>query len=70
MLGVQVYVRITENNLLATAPAAIKQRIINRRRPRVFLLVLPLKKGSDVVSDIVDEISNCRERLSYICSLR
>jgi hypothetical protein len=41
-----VYVLITENNLLAIAAAAIVQRMTNRRRPLVFLPLLPSKKGS------------------------
>lgn len=37
---------ITLNNRLATAAAAIVQRIISRRMPRVFRPVSPSKKGS------------------------
>jgi hypothetical protein len=47
------YIRITENSRLATAAAAIVQRIINRRRPLVFLPVLPSKEGSVDVAVIV-----------------
>jgi hypothetical protein len=46
-------VRITENSRLATAAAAIVQRIINRRRPLVFLPVLPSKEGLVDVAVIV-----------------
>ena len=65
-------IRITENSRLATAAAAIKHRIVNRRSPRVFLPVLPLKKGSSVVADIVGvgEKNVCRGDVAvrYICS--
>jgi hypothetical protein len=37
---------MTLNNLELIPAAAIKQRIVNRRRPLVFLPELPLKKGS------------------------
>jgi hypothetical protein len=37
--------RITENNLLATAAAAMVHRMINRRRPLVFLPLSPSKKN-------------------------
>jgi hypothetical protein len=47
------YVRITEKRRLATAAAAIRQRIVNRNRPLVFLPVLPAKKGSGVVAAII-----------------
>jgi hypothetical protein len=53
--GAAEYLRITEKRRLATAAAAIKERIVNRRSPLVFLPVLPLKKGSDIVSDMVDD---------------
>lgn len=45
-----VNIRITEKRRLETAAPAIKHRIVNRSRPRVFLPVLPLKKGSIVGS--------------------
>lgn len=48
-----VYIRITENRRLATAAAAIKHRIVIRNTPRVFLPVLPLKKGSDAVAVVI-----------------
>jgi hypothetical protein len=54
-VGAAGNVRITEKRRLATAAAAINERIVNRRSPLVFLPVLPLKKGSDIVSDIVDD---------------
>lgn len=37
---------MTLNRRLATAAAAIVQRMISRSRPRVFRPVSPLKKGS------------------------
>lgn len=37
---------MTLNKRLATAAAAMVQRIINRSRPRVFRPVSPLRKGS------------------------
>ena len=37
--------RMTENNLLATAAAAIVHRIMRRRRPLVFLPLSPSKKN-------------------------
>jgi len=46
-------IRITENRRLAIAAAAIRQRITNLRRPLEFFPVLPLKKGSAVVTVIV-----------------
>jgi hypothetical protein len=49
-LELYAYVLITENNRLETAAAAIVQRMTNRRRPRVFLPVIPLKKGSSVTA--------------------
>ena len=48
-----VDIRITENRRLATAAAAIKQRIVIRKSPLVFLPVLPWKKGSVTVAVIV-----------------
>ena len=46
-------VRMTENKRLATAAAAIKQRMVNRRSPLEFFPVLPTKKGSAVFALIV-----------------
>jgi hypothetical protein len=56
---------MTENNLEATAEAAINVRIVNRKIPLVFLPVLPLKKGSAIVSAIVDVVGrkSCRRRI-------
>jgi hypothetical protein len=48
-----VYVRITEKRRLATAAAAIKQRIVNRKRPLEFLPVALFMKGSKIVLVIV-----------------
>jgi len=47
-LGINI--RITEKRRLETAAPAIRHRMVSRRRPRVFLPVLPLKKGSTVGS--------------------
>lgn len=44
---------MTENNLLATAAAAIVQRIVSFSIPRVFAPVLPLKKTSVIGVDAV-----------------
>jgi hypothetical protein len=49
----EVYVRITENRRLATAAAAITQRIVILSKPLVFLPVLPVKKGSTVVAIVI-----------------
>ncbi len=57
-------VRITEKRRLATAAAAIKQRMVNRRSPLVFLPVLPLKKGSDIDSAIVGGFKEKLSRMS------
>jgi hypothetical protein len=51
--GALAHLRMTENSRLAIAAAAIKQRIVKRSTPLVFLPVLPLKKGSSFMSDIV-----------------
>ena len=45
-LGAPKDIRITLNNLLDTAAAAMVQRIMIRSRPLVFLLVLTCKNGS------------------------
>jgi hypothetical protein len=51
------YIRITEKRRLATAAAAIKQRMVIRRSPLVVLPVFPLKRGSvkESVMVAVDE---------------
>ena len=46
--------RITLNKRLATAAAAIVQRMINRRRPLVFRPVSPFKKGSKTSTAMFD----------------
>lgn len=46
-----------------TYAAAIKDKMINRRRPLEFLPVLPLKKGSAIVSAIVGGLA---EKLSMM----
>ena len=46
--------RITLNKRLATAAAAIVQRMINRRRPLVFRPVSPFKKGSKTSTAMLD----------------
>lgn len=70
----RVHVRITENRRLATAAAAIKQRIVILNKPLVFLPVLPFKKGSAVVAIVVGVSVDGREGWSLscisVCSLR
>jgi len=58
-------VLMTENNLEAMAAPAMSERIVNRRSPLVFLPVLPLKKGSVIVSAmvVVGVPKSCRRRL-------
>jgi hypothetical protein len=41
---------MTEKSRLAIAAAAMRHRIVNRRRPLVFLPVIPRKNGSAVVA--------------------
>ena len=53
--GACVGLLITLNRRLETAAAAMVQRIINRRRPRVFRLVSPFKKGSINAGAIFNE---------------
>lgn len=43
-------VRMTENNRLAMAAAAMVQRMMMRKRLRVFFPVSPRRKGSNGVS--------------------
>lgn len=57
--SVKEYLRITLNKRLATAAAAIVQRIINRRRPRVFRPVSPFKKGSKTSTAMFDAAGQC-----------
>lgn len=52
---------ITLNRRLATAAAAMVQRMINRRRPRVFRLVSPFKKGS------ISGLAMSKEELGGLC---
>lgn len=49
----RIHLRITEKRRLATAAAAITQRIVILSRPLVFLPILPFKKGSTVVAIVV-----------------
>ena len=56
--------RITLNSRLAIAAAAIVQRIIIRRRPRVLRPLLPLRNGSSPAATIIDavgEMDACRQ---------
>lgn len=56
--------RITLNSRLAIAAAAIVQRIIIRRRPRVLRPLSPFRKGSNpaaTIVDAVDELDGCRQ---------
>ena len=56
--------RITLNSRLAIAAAAIVQRIIIRRRPRVLRPLSPFKKGSNpaaTIIDVVGEMDECRQ---------
>ena len=53
---IRVRVRITLNNRLATAAAAIVKRITSRSRPRVFRAVSPFKKGSIEAGGIVNDV--------------
>lgn len=46
-------IRITENNLLDTAAAAIVQRMTSRRRPFEFLPVAPFNKGDSIAAVMV-----------------
>lgn len=56
-----VDIRITEKRRLETAAPAIKHKMVNRSSPRVFLPVLPLKKGSTVASIAMAgvDVANC-----------
>ena len=49
--------RITLNSRLATAAAAIVQRIISRSKPRVFRPVSPFRNGSIGPTMDVEDIS-------------
>lgn len=63
------YVLITEKRRLAIAAAAIVQRIVSRRRPRVFLPVLPLKNCSalaTVILVVVDRLMSSLEILRQV----
>ena len=72
--------RITLNSRLAIAAAAIVQRIIIRRRPRVLRPVSPFRKSSNPAATIVDavgEFDGCRqgrsqksERTDRVCGLK
>jgi hypothetical protein len=64
------HVRITEKRRLATAAAAIKQRMVILSRPLVFLPILPLRKGSIVVAIVAGVGIDGEEKLDvilYIC---
>jgi hypothetical protein len=47
------HLRITENSRLATAAAAMKQRMITRSNVRVLLLLPTLERRSRELADIV-----------------
>lgn len=64
------HLRITEKRRLATAAAAIKQRIVSLSKPLVFLPVLPFRKGSTVVAIVVGVGLDGKWKLGvilYIC---
>lgn len=72
--------RITLNSRLAIAAAAIVQRIIIRRRPRVLRPLSPFRKGSNPAATMINavgEFDGCRqgrsqksERTDRVCGLK
>ena len=65
-------IRITEKRRLDTAAPAIKHKMVRRRRPRVFLPVLPLNKGStagSMAGGVVDQKMLLAVQCRQICWL-
>ena len=54
-----VDIRMTLNNRLATAAAAMVQSIMSRRRPLVLRPLSPLRKGSIELADVESDIRKC-----------